>query len=86
MAGRRFNTAGRCYMIPASARPSELDGYLNHLGLSAGYVVLFDQRPQPGPDRDGPLETRTSASGHTVTIARPTVPPLPDNRTEALPG
>lgn len=64
----------------------QLDGYLNHLGLSAGYVVLFDRRSQPGLDPDGPLETRTSASGHTVTIARLAVPPLPESGTGALPG
>ncbi|OAA24552.1 hypothetical protein UG55_102974 [Frankia sp. EI5c] len=54
---------------------AQLDDYLNHLGLPSGYVVIFDQRPRPTPATDEPLTTRTSPSGHSITIARLVLPP-----------
>ncbi|WP_084010637.1 ATP-binding protein [Pseudofrankia sp. DC12] len=53
----------------------QLDDYLNHLGLSSGYIVIFDQRPQTMPDTDEPLTTQASPSGHSIAIARLALPP-----------
>ncbi|WP_239334440.1 hypothetical protein [Frankia sp. CiP3] len=53
----------------------QLEDYLNHLGLSSGYIVIFDQRSQSTPAADEPLTTQTSPSGHSITIARLALPP-----------
>ncbi len=52
----------------------QLEDYLNHLGLSSGYIVIFDQRSQSTPAADEPLTTQTSPSGHSITIARLALP------------
>jgi hypothetical protein len=67
---------------PGDANPlrkamTQLDGYLNHLGLTSGYIVLFDQRPQKKKAAEDLLTTEISPSGHTVTVARIRVPPGP---------
>ncbi|WP_250284689.1 MULTISPECIES: hypothetical protein [unclassified Frankia] len=71
------------YADPVKEAMTQLDGYLNHLSLASGYIVIFDQRPRPESAADGPLTTQTSPAGHTVTIARLTVPPSPGEQPAA---
>ncbi|WP_239341072.1 AAA family ATPase [Frankia sp. CiP3] len=57
---------------PTKAGVSQLDGYLLRLGLSAGHLVIFDQRPAERKRVATKLgsETATSPSGRTITIIR----------------
>lgn len=50
---------------------SQLDGYLDRLGLDQGVLVLFDRRPEaaPLPDRLG-FHPASSPSGRAVTVLR----------------
>src|SRR5215470_16035515 len=50
---------------------TQLDGYLDRLGLDTGALVLFDRRPQAAPvaERTG-FTQATSPSGRAITVLR----------------
>lgn len=50
---------------------TQLDGYLDRLGLDHGTLVVFDRRPDAPPITDRTrFEDTTSPAGHTITILR----------------
>lgn len=50
---------------------SQLDGYLAHLGLDAGTLVIFDRRPNAAPVADRTRITKEQApSGREITLLR----------------
>jgi hypothetical protein len=50
---------------------SQLDGYLERLGLGEGVLVIFDRRPEAGDPRPPPrFEQARTASGREVTVLR----------------
>jgi hypothetical protein len=56
---------------PLAAGLRQIDGYLAGLGLSAGWLVIFDRRPDPRPlaERISTFEA-TTAAGRCVTVVR----------------
>jgi hypothetical protein len=55
---------------PVPGGLSQLDAYLDRLGLPTGYLVVFDQRPGAAEDVDELLTNATSPAGRSVTVAR----------------
>ncbi|WP_239342257.1 ATP-binding protein [Frankia sp. CiP3] len=57
---------------PTQAGIRQLDGYLLRLGLPAGHLVIFDQRPAERKRVETEAGTRTVASpnGQTITVVR----------------
>jgi len=50
---------------------TQLDGYLDRLGLDTGALVLFDRRPQAAPVAERTAFTQaTSPTGRTITVLR----------------
>jgi hypothetical protein len=50
---------------------TQLDGYLDRLGLDTGALVIFDRRPQAAPVAERTAFTEaTTPSGRTVTVLR----------------
>ena len=56
---------------PLARGSSQLDGYLDRLGLDHGTLVIFDRRPEAAPitERTTITET-TSPTGRTITLLR----------------
>jgi hypothetical protein len=54
---------------PLTAGLKQLDRYLNRLGLDAGTLAIFDQRPDaPSIDERTTITTTTSPAGHAITV------------------
>jgi hypothetical protein len=50
---------------------SQLDGYLDRLGLDAGTLIIFDRRPDVAPVTERTVLTETtSPAGHAITLLR----------------
>src|SRR5215475_7774171 len=56
---------------PLARGLTQLDGYLNRLGLDHGTLIIFDRRPDAAPITERTTSTETaSPSGRTVTLLR----------------
>jgi len=56
---------------PLTEGLTQLDGYLNGLGLSSGWLILFDRRKnQPPISQRTRTESAATPSGHSVTVIR----------------
>ncbi len=56
---------------PLAEGLEQLDGYLSRLGLSTGWLVLFDQRSgQPPLEQRTRAESAVTSGGRAVTVIR----------------
>ncbi|WP_322761457.1 AAA family ATPase [Frankia sp. Cr2] len=56
---------------PLTKGLTQLDGYLNRLGLDTGVLVVFDRRPDTAPITDRTtFDHATTPSGHEITLLR----------------
>jgi hypothetical protein len=56
---------------PLAQGLTQLDGYLDRLGLDTGVLVVFDRRPKAAPIAERTrFEEATSPSGRPITVLR----------------
>jgi hypothetical protein len=56
---------------PLTKGLQQLDAYIDQLGLTTGWLVIFDQRENPElPGKDLGLETVTSPAGRNITLVK----------------